>query len=61
MSKAIEELKLLRRRLSNPEDCERGVYSFSDGDYVEALDLAIKALEEQDKAKIDTEHSVLLC
>ena len=42
---ALDELNVIYERLSHPEDCEQGVYSFRDGDYLEALDLAIKALE----------------
>lgn len=44
---AIDELEVIYERLSHPEDCEQGVYSFRDGDYLEALDMAIKALEQQ--------------
>ena len=44
---AVDELKILFDRLSNPKDCEQGAYSFSDGYYVEALGMAIKALEDK--------------
>lgn len=44
---ALDELNVIYERLSHPEDCEQGVYSFRDGDYLEALDVAIKALEQQ--------------
>lgn len=43
---ALDELNVIYERLSHPEDCEQGVYSFRDGDYLEALDKAIKALEQ---------------
>ena len=43
---ALDELNVIYERLSHPEDCEQGVYSFRDGDYLEALDMAIKALEQ---------------
>lgn len=45
---AIDELEVIHERLSHPQDCEQGVYSFRDGDYLEALDMAIKALEQED-------------
>lgn len=41
---AICELSVIWERLSHPEDCENGCYSFRDGDYLEALDMAIEAL-----------------
>ena len=44
---ALDELNVIYERLSHPEDCEQGVYSFRDGDYLEALDMVIKALEQQ--------------
>ena len=44
---ALDELSVIYERLSHPENCEQGVYSFRDGEYLEALELAIKALEEQ--------------
>jgi len=44
---AINELSVIHERLSHPEDCEQGVYSFRDGEYLEALDMAIKALEQK--------------
>lgn len=43
---AIAELSVIWERLSHPEDCENGCYSFRDGDYLEALDMAIEALSE---------------
>ena len=43
---AIAELNVLHERLSNPEDCENGCYSWEDGEYVEAIDMAIEALSE---------------
>ena len=42
---ALDELNVIYERLSHPENCEQGVYSFRDGDYLEALDIAIKALK----------------
>lgn len=41
---AIAELNVLHERLSNPKDCEDGCYSWEDGWYVEAIDMAIEAL-----------------
>lgn len=41
------------------KDCEQGVYSFRDGDYLEALDMAIKALEQRpilDKIRAEVKH-----
>ena len=43
---AIAELSVLYERLSNPKDCEDGCYSWEDGRYVEAVDIAIKTLEQ---------------
>ena len=45
----LEELNVIYERLSHPEDCEQGVYSFRDGQYLEALDMAIQVLESQPK------------
>ena len=42
---AIDELSVIYERLSHPDDCESGFYSFRDGDYLKALELAIQALE----------------
>lgn len=44
---ALDELNVIYERLLHPEDCEQGVYSFRDGDYLEALDMAIKTLEQK--------------
>lgn len=44
---AIAELSVLHERLSNPKDCEDGCYSWEDGWYVEAIDMAIKALQAE--------------
>ena len=44
---AIAELNVLHKRLSNPKDCEDGCYSWEDGWYVEAIDMAIKALQRE--------------
>ena len=55
---AIDELSVIGERLSHPENCEQGVYSFRDGDYLEALDLAIKALEIE--LLTDTEQRIFL-
>lgn len=44
---AIAELSVIWERLSHPEDCENGCYSFRDGDYLEALDMAIEALQAE--------------
>lgn len=41
---ALAELSVLHERLSNPKDCEDGCYSWEDGWYVEAIDMAIEAL-----------------
>jgi hypothetical protein len=43
---AIAELSVLHERLSNPKDCEDGCYSWEDGWYVEAIDMAIEALHK---------------
>ena len=43
---AITELNVIYERLSHPENCENGVYSFRDGDYLEALNMAIETLEQ---------------
>lgn len=45
---AICELSVIWERLSHPEDCENGCYSFRDGDYIEALDMAIEALQREE-------------
>ena len=45
---AIAELSVIWERLSHPEDCENGCYSFRDGDYLEALDMAIEALQREE-------------
>ena len=42
---AIAELSVLHERLLNPKDCEDGCYSWEDGRYVEAIDIAIEALQ----------------
>ena len=44
---ALDELNVIYERLSHPEDCEQGVYSFRDGDYLEALDMALELLEKE--------------
>ena len=49
---AITELNVIYERLSHPEDCENGVYSFRDGDYLEALNMAIKSLEQEMRAGV---------
>ena len=49
-TEAIAELSVLHERLSNPKDCEDGCYSWEDGWYVEAIDMAIEALSA------DAEH-----
>ena len=36
---ALDELNVIYERLSHPEDCEQGVYSFRDGNYLEALSI----------------------
>ena len=46
---AIAELSVIWERLSHPEDCENGCYSFRDGDYLEAIDMAIEALQREDR------------
>ena len=48
---AIAELNVLHERLSNPKDCEDGCYSWEDGWYVEAIDMAIEALSQPIVAK----------
>lgn len=49
---AIAELNVLHERLSNPKDCEDGCYSWEDGWYVEALDMAIEALSAEPSGDI---------
>lgn len=44
---AIAELSVLHERLSNLKDCEDGCYSWEDGQYVEAIDMAIEALSAE--------------
>jgi hypothetical protein len=48
---AIAELSVLHERLSNPKDCEDGCYSWEDGWYVEAIDMAIEALQDRPKGE----------
>ena len=45
---AIAEIRVIWERLSHPEDCENGCYSFRDGDYLEALDMAIESLQREE-------------
>ena len=45
---AIAELNVLHERLLNPKDCEDGCYSWGDGWYVEAIDMAIEALQREE-------------
>lgn len=63
----LDEINVLYERISNPEDCENGCYSFSDGNYTEALEILIDyyevgLIEELEKiiAKIDFEEKWLL-
>ena len=51
---AIAELSVIWERLRHPEDCENGCYSFRDGDYLEALDMAIEALSADSVSRRDT-------
>lgn len=54
---AIVELSVIWERLSHPEDCENGCYSFRDGNYLEAIDMAISVLE---KPNYETDTEVRL-
>ena len=52
----LDEINVLYERISNPEDCENGCYSFSDGNYTEALEILIDyyevgLIEELEKIK----------
>lgn len=57
---AIAELSVIWERLSHPEDCENGCYSFRDGDYLEALDMAIEALQNLSKPNNGLQGSDLI-
>ena len=41
----LDEVNVIYERLSHPEDCENGVYSFRDGNYLEALEVLIDYYE----------------
>ena len=59
---AIDELSVICERLSHPEDCENGCYSFRDGDYTEALDMAIELLNnttESSNGVIKSQNDVI--
>ena len=59
---AIAELSVIWERLRHPEDCENGCYSFRDGDYLEALDMAIEALSAPIVAKhFDIQSGYIYC
>lgn len=52
----LDEINVIYERLSHPEDCENGVYSFRDGNYLEALEILIDyyevgVIEELEKIK----------
>lgn len=52
----LDEVNVIYERLSHPEDCENGVYSFRDGNYLEALEILIDfyetgLIEELEKIK----------
>lgn len=54
----LDEINVLYERISNPEDCENGCYSFSDGNYTEALEILIDyyevgVIEELEKIKAE--------
>ena len=57
----LDEINVLYERISNPEDCENGCYSFSDGNYTEALEILIDyyevgLIEELEKIKANFEE-----
>ena len=52
---AINELSVIYERLSHTEECANGVYSFADGDYLEAIEMAIDALSEPKSYNIKCE------
>ena len=53
---AIDELSVIYERLSHTEDCANGVYSFADGDYLEAIDMAIEALQADTVSREESEY-----
>ena len=55
---AITELSVIWERLSHPEECENGCYSFRDGDYIEALDKAIEALSAEETPTLSEKHQL---
>ena len=57
----LDEVNVLYERLSNPKDIENGCYSFTDGNYTEALEILIDyyevgLIEELEKIKADFEE-----
>jgi hypothetical protein len=56
---AIAELSVLHERLSNPKDCEDGCYSWEDGWYVEAIDMAIEALHREEAEEKGYCHRIM--
>lgn len=59
----LDEVNVIYERLSHPEDCENGCYSFSDGNYTEALEVLIDyyevgIIEELEKIKEDIQKYV---
>ena len=59
----LDEVNVIYERLSHPEDCENGVYSFSDGNYLEALEVLIDYyevgfIEELEKIKEEIKRAV---
>ena len=63
----LDEINVLYERLNNPKDIENGCYSFTDGEYAEALEILIDYYEvglidelEKIKAEILEEDSECL-
>lgn len=63
----LDEVNVIYERLSHPEDCENGVYSFRDGNYLEALEVLIDfyetgLIEELEKIKAEIiENQCISC
>lgn len=61
----LNEVNVIYERLSHPEDCENGVYSFRDGNYLEALEILIDyyevgLIEELEKIKQEIQSIIAL-
>ena len=61
----LDEVNVIYERLSNPKDIENGCYSFSDGNYTEALEILIDYyevgfIEELEKIKQEIQSIIAL-